>query len=105
MISLNPQVREIPNLTMRKLSVVMALGMNIGLDNMTNAVAGMSYDDLAWVADWYVRDDTLRQAIVELVNFRTRQPVSRHWWDGTTGCIRLSVKWGVLRRPFSCLPI
>jgi len=82
--SLNPQVREIPNLRARKLAVVMALGMNIGLDNMAHAVAGMSYRDLAWVADWYVREDTLRQAIVDLVNFLTRLPISRCWGDGTT---------------------
>jgi hypothetical protein len=67
--SLNPQVREIPNLTQRKLAVVMALGMNIGLENMANAVTGMSYEELSWVADWYVREDTVRQANVELVNF------------------------------------
>ena len=82
--SLNPQVRQIPHLTARKLAAVMALGMNIGLENMANAVAGMSYEELVWVADWYIREDTLRQAIVELVNFLTRMPVSRHWGDGTT---------------------
>ncbi len=82
--SLNPQVREIQNLTSRKLAVVMALGMNIGLDNMANAAVGMSYDELAWVADWYVREDTVRKAIVELVNFMGQQPVSRTWGDGTT---------------------
>jgi TnpA family transposase len=82
--SLNPQVRQISNLIARKLAAVMALGMNIGLENMANAVAGMSYEELAWVADWYIREDTLRQAIVELVNFLTALPVSRHWGDGTT---------------------
>jgi hypothetical protein len=82
--SLNPQMREIPNLTARKLAVVMGLGMNIGLENMAHAVAGMSYKDLVWVADWYVREDTLRQAIVELVNFLTRLPLSLCWGDGTT---------------------
>lgn len=82
--SLNPQVRAIANLTLRKLAVVMALGMNIGLENMAQAVTGMSYEELAWVADWYLREDTLRQAIVALVNFLTHQPMARHWGDGTT---------------------
>jgi hypothetical protein len=41
----------------------MALGMNIGLDNMGSAVPEMSYEDLAWVSDWYLREDTLQLTI------------------------------------------
>jgi len=43
----------------------------------------MRYNDLGWVSDWYVREDTLRQACVELVNFLCRQPISLCWGDGT----------------------
>jgi hypothetical protein len=42
LISFTPQVRQISNLTACKLAAVMALGMNIGLENMANAVVGMS---------------------------------------------------------------
>jgi TnpA family transposase len=82
--SLNPQEREIPNLTTRKHAAVMAQGMNIGLDNMANAVESMSYRELAWVADWYIREDTLRKAIVELINFLIHLPITQCWGDGTT---------------------
>ncbi len=82
--SLNPQEREIPNLTTRKHAAVMAQGMNIGLDNMANAVEDISYRELAWVADWYVREDTLRKAIMELINFLIQLPITQCWGDGTT---------------------
>ncbi len=54
---------EIPNLTTRKLAAIMALDMNIGLDNMASAVPEMSYEDLAWVSDWYLCEDTLQLTI------------------------------------------
>jgi hypothetical protein len=58
--SLNTQTRKIDQLVGRKFAVLMAHGMNIGLQNMANAIKGVTYDELAWVSDWFVREDTLQ---------------------------------------------
>jgi len=46
-------------------------------------IAELSYQRLAWSTTWYVRDDTLRPAIVALVNFQHRQPLGQRWGGGT----------------------
>ncbi len=43
----------------------------------------MTYRDLTGVYDRYIREETLRQAIVAVVNFYHRLTVTRHWGDGT----------------------
>ena len=81
--NLNTQEHPIENLTAKKIAVLMAEGMNIGLQNMSGCVQGMSYSDLAGVNDRYFREDTLHQAIVAVVNFYHKLPITRYWGDGT----------------------
>jgi TnpA family transposase len=81
--NLYAQEHPTENLTAKRLTVLMAEGLNIGLQNMSNCVPGVSYADLAGVYDRYIRDDTLRQAIVAVVSFYDRLPITRHWGDGT----------------------
>ena len=83
LISLNQQDKPVENLTAKKIAVLMAEGMNIGLQNLSYCVKGMSYADLAGVYDRYFREDTLRQAIVAVVNFYNKLPITRFWGDGT----------------------
>jgi TnpA family transposase len=64
------------------LAAVMALGMNHGLGKLARSTP-FSYRQLAWAADWHLRDDTLRQALAELDRFVLHQPLARHWGDGT----------------------
>ncbi|MBA3075819.1 MAG: Tn3 family transposase, partial [Anaerolineae bacterium] len=82
--NLNVQEHSTENLTAKKIAVLMAEGMNIGLQNMSYCVQGMSYAELAGVNDRYFREDTLHQAIVAVVNFYHKLPITRHWGDGTT---------------------
>ncbi|MDQ5853037.1 MAG: Tn3 family transposase [Chloroflexota bacterium] len=65
-------------------AAILADATNLGLSKMANACPGMSYQSLSWIMDWYVRDDTYRKALAELVNFQHRLPLARYWGDGTT---------------------
>jgi TnpA family transposase len=42
------------------------------------------YQELAWIADWYVHDETCRQAHASIINAQHRHPFAAHWGDGTT---------------------
>ena len=45
--------------------------------------AHRTYDRLAWVSTWYLREDTLKAAVAALVNFQSRQPLAQQWGGGT----------------------
>ena len=66
------------------LSALLADGINLGLTRMADATQGMSFERLAWVADWYIRDETYSKAMAEVVNFHTQVPFTEYWGDGTT---------------------
>jgi TnpA family transposase len=66
------------------LSALLADGINLGLEKMAQACPGLNYHQLAWVADWHVRDETYRRALAELVNAHHRLDFAKYWGDGTT---------------------
>lgn len=66
------------------LSALLADGINLGLTRMADATQGMSFERLAWVADWYIRDETYSKALAEVVNFHAQIPFAAYWGDGTT---------------------
>src|SRR6266567_4190525 len=49
------------------LAVLIAMATNLGLARMSEA-CGVPYDVLAWTAEWYVREETLREANTCIVN-------------------------------------
>lgn len=63
-------------------AAVMGLGMNYGLGKLARSTP-FTYRQLAWVADWHLREETLSKALAALTNFVLRQPLARHWGDGT----------------------
>jgi TnpA family transposase len=63
-------------------AALMAQGTNIGLIEMAHS-ANLTYDRLAWVSTWYLREETLKAAVTALVNFQYRQPLAQHWGGGT----------------------
>ena len=81
--NINPHEHPAENLAAKKMAVIMAEGLNIGLQNMSKSVPTVTYRDLAGIYDRYIREDTLRQAIVAVVNFYHQLPVTRYWGDGT----------------------
>jgi TnpA family transposase len=44
----------------------------------------VTYERLAWAADWHVREETYQKAIAEVVNAHYRLPFSQNWGVGTT---------------------
>lgn len=65
-------------------AVILADAINLGLTKMADACPGMSFEQLAWVADWYVRDEGYSRALAEIINRHHRLPFATQWGDGTT---------------------
>ncbi len=93
---LNTEVPLLGSQAMPLLAATMATGMNLGLSAMAKAP---SFTDrqLAWAADWYLRDSTLQAMLVTLDNFILHQALARFWGAGTASSsdglrIRLGVK-------------
>lgn len=64
------------------LAVLIAMATNLGLSRMSEA-CGVSYDVLAWTAEWYVREDTLRDANTVIVNHHYNLPLAGVFGGGT----------------------
>ncbi len=65
-------------------AVILADAINLGLTRMADAVPGMTFERLAWVADWYVREDTYTKMLAEIVNRLNQHPFAANWGPGTT---------------------
>ena len=55
---------------------------NLGLTRMADA-CGISYDVLAWTAEWYVREETLRAANLAIIDYHQRLPLAPVFGTGT----------------------
>jgi TnpA family transposase len=63
---------------------ILAEGINLGPSKMADACEGLSYQRLAWTTDWYLREETYRKALAEIINFQHRLPFAAYWGTGTT---------------------
>lgn len=63
-------------------AAILAQATNIGPVRMAD-LADLSYDRLAWAYTWYLREDTLTDAIAQIVNFHHSLPLSALWGGGT----------------------
>jgi len=61
---------------------ILAQACNFGLVQMSR-MSGFSYHKLAWHTTWYLREETLKNAFTELVNYQNRQPLAHLWGGGT----------------------
>ena len=66
------------------MATLMAMGTNIGLTKMAEATPGISYRQMANVAQWRLYEDALNKAQAVLVNFHHNLALSSYWGDGTT---------------------
>jgi TnpA family transposase len=71
-----------PELKRNLLAVLIANATNLGLVRMAEA-CGISYDILAWTAEWYVREETLRAANLAIVSYHQRLPLTQIFGGGT----------------------
>lgn len=66
----------------RLLATILAMGCNIPLSDMSRS-SGITYQSLWWIANNYLREDTLKAANNVLVNEQHRQWLASYWGDGT----------------------
>ena len=76
------KVTRSPELTRNLLYVLIAEATNLALTEMA-ASAGVSYDALAWTAEWYFRPETLAAANAAIVNYHHRLPFAQIFGTGT----------------------
>src|SRR5690349_23728916 len=65
------------------LAALIAIGCNIGPQRMAVA-SGLSLEEISLVADWYLTEDTLKAASIDIINFASRAPLSRLYGLGDT---------------------
>jgi TnpA family transposase len=61
---------------------LLAQSSNMGFARMAQS-SDLTYEQLSWFANWYIREETLKAANDTLVNFQHEQPFSKHWGGGT----------------------
>jgi TnpA family transposase len=64
------------------LYVIIAEATNMGLSAMAES-CGVSYDTLAWTAEWYFDAETLEAANAAIVNYHHRLPMTQAFGTGT----------------------
>ena len=70
------------DLTRNILAVLIGMATNLGLTRMAEA-CGISYDVLRWTQEWYVREETLREANTVIVNHHHSLELARVFGGGT----------------------
>lgn len=63
-------------------AALLATACNIPLKNMARS-ASLNYQILWWVAHHYLREDTIKQANNQLVNYHHQQWLAQYWGGGT----------------------
>ncbi len=64
------------------IAVLISHATNLGLTRMADA-CGISYDILAWTAEWYVREETLRAANLAIIGYHQKLPLTPVFGAGT----------------------
>src|SRR5271165_4421384 len=62
---------------------LLADGLNLGLTRMAEACTIASHGQLAWVADWHIRDETYALALRRLVDQQQREPLAAIFGGGS----------------------
>jgi len=65
-------------------TALLAGAINLGVEKMAIASRHTTYDKLAWVTDWFIRDETYSKALSDLVHFQLANPFAQHWGSGMT---------------------
>ena len=64
-------------------TTLLAGAINLGIEKMALASHHTNYDRLAWIMDWFIRDDTYAKALAQLTHFQMANPFAYHWGTGT----------------------
>lgn len=77
-------------------AVILAQGCNLPLTTMAEA-SSLSYHQLVHTADWYVRESTVREAIIALVDYHHGLPLATTFGAGTSA-MSDGIRFGVTAR-------
>jgi TnpA family transposase len=66
------------------LTTILAAATNLGKAKMSDATEGYTTDRLAWIEDWYLREDTYAQALASVVELQGQIPLVTQWGTGRT---------------------
>ncbi|MFC1833871.1 Tn3 family transposase [Thermodesulfobacteriota bacterium] len=86
------------------IATIMAHGCNIGPKTMARLAKGVSYDEISRITDWHLYDETLRRALVDVVNAITSLETTNVWGSGKTSSSdgqRFQLPKKVLQRTWS----
>ena len=75
-----PSETEIPPI----IAALSAMGLNIGLQKMSESTDDISYKSMATASNWRLGEEGLKRAQAILVNYQHHLPLAREWGDGTT---------------------
>ena len=64
------------------MAALLADGLNLGLTRMAEACTIASLGQLAWLADWHIRDETYALALRSLVDHQQREPLAAIFGGG-----------------------
>lgn len=70
-----------PTLLPHLYASILAHACNFGLEQMVQ-VTDIAYGQLAFCTTWYLREDTLKSAVTNLVNYHDNLPLSHRWGSG-----------------------
>lgn len=62
---------------------LLAGAINLGIEKMALASRHTNYGRLAWIMDWFIRDDTYARALAQLTHFQMSNPFAYYWGSGT----------------------
>jgi Tn3 transposase DDE domain len=65
------------------LAALMAIGCNLGPQRMAIA-SGLSLQEISFVADWYLTEESLKAASIDIINFASQLPMSHLYGRGNT---------------------
>lgn len=85
---------------------LLACGCNLGPERMAAATPGTTAHEIAEAVDWVLTEDGLKAAVIELVNYASRLPLSQAWGLGGTASsdgIRFHVPANILSADYSPL--
>ena len=72
-----------PRVDMALFAALLAHGLNLPLTTMAEST-DIAYHELTHVSDWYLREETIRRAIVAVVDYHHSLPLSAAFGPGTT---------------------
>ena len=64
-------------------TTLLAGTINLGIEKMALTSHHTNYDRLAWIADWFIRDDIYAKALAQLTHFQMSNPFAYYWGSGT----------------------